>query len=468
MSPFQSRQDYVAWGRAHRFEHAVARPCFADEPARLLAGLGEGQSVLPYGMGRSYGDSCLNRDQRLIDMRGLDRFIAFDRDTGVLTCEAGVTIAAILRLATGPAQGPGSWFIPVTPGTKFVTVGGAIANDVHGKNHHGAGCFGSHVLRLRLLRSDGAILDCGPDENADLFRATIGGLGLTGLILSATLQLKRVSGPWMESEDIRYRTLEDFFRLAEDSAGWEYTVAWIDCLARGDQLGRGIFTRSRHADADAGRAAGAGRPARPAMEPRLSMPVDLPGFALNPLSVAAFNALYWRRVPLRPVRRVVHYDPVFYPLDAIGHWNRLYGRRGFFQYQCAVPAATARDALPVLLGAISAAGAGSFLAVLKTLGDRPSPGMLSFPLPGATLALDFPNNGASTHALLDRLDAIVRAAGGRIYPAKDGRVSAGDFQRAYPGWRDFAAHIDPRFSSSFWRRVSAPVLGPPVLGDVSP
>ena len=462
MTGFQDSRSYRAWGRAHRFAHAVARPRFADEAASLLAAPDGPASVLTYGMGRSYGDSCLNRDGGLIDARGLDRFVAFDRETGLLEVEGGVTLADILRVLDGARPGERRWFLPVTPGTKFVTVGGAIANDVHGKNHHEAGTFGRHVAGLTLLRSDGRVLDCSMAENPELFAATIGGLGLTGLILRAAIRLKPVPGPWLESEDIRYDTLEDFFALsAESLAGWEYSVAWIDCLAKGRELGRGIFTRSRHTDA-----APAGAKPHTAYEPRLSVPLDFPGFALNTLSITAFNALYRRRIPAGGKRGTVHYDPVFYPLDAIGLWNRLYGARGFYQYQCAVPTAGAAETVRALLETIAAAGQGSFLAVLKTLGDVPSPGLLSFPMPGVTLALDFPNTGAATHALLDRLDAIVAAAGGRLYPAKDGRMPAGLFQSGYPRWREFAAHIDPRFSSSFWRRVGVPVA-PSSLGHPS-
>lgn len=474
MTAFSYSEAYAAWGRAHRFGHRVARPAFADElPSTLAAAPG---TALAYGVGRSYGDECLNRDGALIDMRGLNRFIRFDRETGVLEAEAGVTLADILRLTAGagPNEGAGQegagqgarWFLPVTPGTKFVTLGGAVANDVHGKNHHAAGCFGNHVLSLRLLRSDGSLLNCSPDENAALFRATIGGMGLTGLIQSAAVQLKAVPGPWMEAEDIRYGALDDFFILATESERhWEYTVAWIDCLASGPALGRGIFSRARHCEhapvgARGERApVGAGAGAQAAFEPKLAMPLDFPNFALNNLSIRAFNALYWRKAATVPARRIVGYDPVFYPLDAIGQWNRMYGRRGFYQYQCAVPTATARDAVRELLTAIAAAGQGSFLAVLKTLGDVASPGMMSFPTPGATLALDFPNNGTATHRLLDRLDAIVAAAGGRLYAAKDGRMSPRMFQQGYPQWVDFARHVDPKFSSSLWRRVTAATTG---------
>jgi FAD/FMN-containing dehydrogenase len=454
LTQFERCDRLLSWGRAHRFTHDVARPASMDAAAAAarVGGGDIGNGVLAFGRGRSYGDSCLNRDGGLIDVSALNGFIGFDRDSGVLEAEAGVTLADILRVLAGRSGEGVGWFLPVTPGTKFVTLGGAVANDVHGKNHHVAGCFGNHVLGLRLARSDGSILDCSPDENVDLFSATIGGMGLTGLILSVRLQLKRISSLWMENQDVRYDNLADFFALSEESVNdWEYTVAWIDCLAGGDALGRGVFSRSRHAPAGAR----VGGPVKTAFEPKLAMPMDFPGFALNNLSIRAFNAVYWRRVVRGAKPRIKPYDPVFYPLDAIGAWNRMYGRRGFFQYQCVVPTGTARDAVRELLGRISRAGKGSFLAVLKTTGDVPSPGMMSFPMPGATLALDFPNEGASTHRLLDALDAVVAEAGGRIYPAKDGRVSARDFQRGYPQWTKFARHVDPRFQSSFWRRVAA-------------
>jgi len=445
---------YLAWGRAHRFRHRVTRPAFAvDLPELLAAALAEEPHFIAHGMGRSYGDSCLNGGHGLIDMRGLDHLIAFDRESGVLETEAGASLADILGLLGATAAPGRTWFLPVTPGTKFVTVGGAIANDVHGKNHHRAGCFGGHVLSLRLLRSNGAIVDCSPAENADLFAATIGGLGLTGLILSARIKLAPVPSLWLETESIRYGELDSFFKLADSSeTDWEYTVAWIDCHARGRALGRGIFTRARHSLAPSRSRNGPSA----AAEHRLALPMDLPRFVLNDRTIAVFNALYWRTAPIRPAPRVFPFDRVLYPLDGIGSWNRMYGRRGFYQYQCVVPARTAGDAVPALIEKVARYGEGSFLSVLKTFGDKTSPGMLSFPMPGATLALDFPNRGGQTLALMDSLDEIVGAVGGRIYPAKDGRVSAERFQAGYPNWRRFAAHVDPHFSSGFWRRVSTP------------
>lgn len=443
MAALHDRTDALAWGRVHRFNHALARPAFSDELAPLLIAR-EDRTVLARGLGRSYGDSGLNENNILIEMRALDHVREFDTANGVLDAEAGLSLKDILILC---AQQGGTWFLPVTPGTKFVTLGGAIANDVHGKNHHGAGCFGAHVMSLRLMRSNGQVLTCSPQENPELFNATIGGMGLTGLIVSARIAMKAVPGAWLESEDIRYDNLDAFYDLtAQSLADWEYTVAWVDCLAHGAHLGRGIFSRARHTVS--------ARPAPSVSEARLALPVSFPNIALNKFTLAGFNALYIRRASRRPARKIVPFENVFYPLDAIGQFNLMYGRRGFYQYQCVIPAGADRDAIRALLTEISRAGVGSFLAVLKTLGDKASPGLMSFPMAGTTLALDFANDGAPTLSLLARLDAITCAAGGRIYPAKDGRVSAADYQAGYPQWRDFARFVDPGFSSSFWRRVS--------------
>lgn len=394
---------------------------------------------LCHGNGRSYGDVCLNDGGALLLTRALDRYIAFDQRAGLLRCEAGATFDDILKLIV-----PRGWFLPVTPGTRFVTVGGAIANDVHGKNHHKAGSFGAHVTRLDLLRSDGRRIECSPLQEPALFAATIGGLGLTGMIASAEFRLLRIAGPMMLDETLRFGNLAEFFALSDASAAdWDYTVAWVDCLAGGTALGRGVFSRARHASADV--------PAKRAPRAR-SVPFTPPLSLVNGLSLRAFNELYFRKAPSLPRRRHVHYEPFFYPLDALLNWNRIYGPRGFLQHQCVLPPAS-REAVAELFREIVRAGTGSFLAVLKMFGDRPSPGMLSFPRPGVTLALDFPLHGAETFALLDRLDVIVAAAGGAVYPAKDARMGAAMFRNGFPRWAEFREHIDPAFSSSFWRRV---------------
>lgn len=429
---------YFSWGRYPKATPvAVYRTHWADES--LPSGP---HSLLPYGNGRSYGDSCLNHGGVLLDMRGLDRLLSFDRHTGIMRCEAGVLLAEILTFIA-----PMGWFLPVTPGTRFVTVGGAIANDVHGKNHHWAGTFGQHILRLALRRSDQGVVLCSADENPALFNATIGGLGLTGVILWAEIQLRPIANSAVEGETIRFPHLDAFFDQSRESdRDYEYTVAWIDCLARGKSLGRGLFMRGNHA------APQEGLPVSP--RKTRSFPIDLPFPLVNAFSLRAFNSLYYRKQLTRVRRTFTHYEPFFYPLDGIRHWNRMYGRRGFLQYQCVVPPESAKESLRALLGTIATARSGSFLAVLKVFGNRVSPGLLSFPRPGATLALDFPNQGQRTLDLLDQLDKIVASACGAVYPAKDARMSGEHFRQYFPRWKEFQSYIDPRFSSSFWRRVT--------------
>ncbi len=406
---------------------------WADRAAALPE---TGSTLLAYGNGRSYGDVCLNGGAMLLHTRGMDRFIAFDPASGVLRCEAGVLLSEILEVFV-----PLGWFLPVTPGTRYVTIGGAVANDVHGKNHHRAGSFGCHVRCLELLRSDGSRRLCSPQENSDWFAATIGGLGLTGLITWVEIELKPMAGSAIAVENARFNGLDEFFAInASAEAGHEYTVAWIDCLAA---TPRGILMAGDHAAPGE-----AGCPRAPSPLPLA--PPRLPVSLINELSLRAFNQLYYHR--RLPANSRMHYAPYFYPLDSIAHWNRLYGRRGFFQYQFVLPLAE-RAALTEILRDIAASGQGSFLAVLKTFGAVRSPGLLSFPMPGVTLALDFPNHGRATLALFDRLDAIVGAAGGRVYAAKDARMSGEFFRRSNPRLDEFTPYIDPKFSSDFARRV---------------
>jgi FAD/FMN-containing dehydrogenase len=427
-----------SWGRLPKAEH-TCRPVFSrfdplpeDAPGPML----------PHGLGRSYGDSCLNHRGTLLLTRPLDQFIAFDPGRGLLTCEAGVSLAEILDFAV-----PRGWFLPVTPGTKHVTLGGAIANDVHGKNHHVAGTFGAHITELELLRSDGTRTPCSRTQNAARFRATVGGLGLTGLITRATLRLKSVHNPAIDHEQLRIRTLAEFFGHADASdATHEYTVAWLDTLASGDNLGRGIFMRGNHAP-----------PGTPLPKPRrslpLSIPLDAPSALLNRATIRAFNTLYARKLRGDHSRELTHYTPFFYPLDVLPGWNRLYGKRGFFQHQCVVPRDGDGGPIRDILQAIARSREASFLAVLKCFGAAPPEGLLSFPRPGVTLALDFPNRGTSTRELMDELDHIVLQNGGALYPAKDARMAPETFRHSFPALDLFLPHIDPAFSSSFLRRV---------------
>lgn len=424
-----------SWGRWPQHRHRTI--ALANRYQRLA--LDDPGSLLPYGNGRSYGDSCQNDGGTLLLTRGLDRYIAFDADNGVIECEAGMLLGEIIGFAL-----PRGWFVAVTPGTCFVTLGGAVANDVHGKNHHRLGTFGHHVLGFELLRSDGSERWCTPSENADWFAATVGGLGLTGLIRRVRLQLRRVPGPFLRGESLRFANLSGFFELSHDSdADHEYTVSWLDCTAQGRQRGRGVFMRANHAAVE-------GTIPR---ESRWRLPFTPPLPLVNRLSLRLFNTLYYHR-PAAQRPDVWHYRPFFHPLDGVRDWNRIYGPDGFYQYQCVIPPAVAEESLEEMLGTIAASGSGSFLAVLKKFGEQASPGLLSFVRPGVTLALDFPNAGSPTLKLLETLDGITRKAGGAVYPAKDARMSAASFQQYFPRWKEFRRFIDPRFSSSFWRRVS--------------
>jgi FAD/FMN-containing dehydrogenase len=427
-----------SWGRLGSWPHRLQAPADRLSLPELIR---HDLPGLPFGNGRSYGDVCLNPEGTLWRMGGLDRFIAFDAATGLLSCEAGVLLRDIQR-----ALLPRGWSLPVTPGTQLVTVGGAIANDVHGKNHHVHGSFGDHVRALVLLRTDGERIECGPEQQPDWFAATVGGMGLTGVIESAQLQLKRVPSAWLDTETLIYESLDEFFQLSDDSeAGWEHTVSWIDCLA--GSRSRGVFLRANPSAPQAGDAA-----REPAPRTR-ALPLTPPVSLVNRLSLRPFNATYFRLKKRGVGQSRQPVEPFMYPLDSLLEWNRMYGPRGFYQYQSVVPTEGAPDAVRAMLEAIARSGQGSFLAVLKTFGARQSPGMLGFPMPGATLALDFPNNGTPTLELFERLDAIVREAGGRLYPAKDARMPRDLFEAGYPRLPDFLPYRDPGISSAMSRRL---------------
>jgi len=429
----------LSWGRVHRFEHNVVRldPAKAEQQvAQQFAG---DKPLLAHGLGRSYGDVALNDGGTLSVTPRCNHFISADWETGIIRAAAGLSNEELLRICV-----PKGWFLPVSPGTKFVTLGGAVANDVHGKNHHQAGSFGAHVRRLALLRSDRGVVECSREENPDLFALTIGGLGLTGVILWVEIQLLQITSAFLEVENRACASLADFFRLSEESKDWQYVVMWVDCFARGASIGRGIFSR--------------GRPRRegtlqPHSRKSVAWPVTTPGWLLNRASISAFNALYLARPGAR-FRGTQHYDKFFYPLDGIRGWNKLYGPDGFYQHQSLIPLKTGEAGVRALLERIAGAGQGSFLAVLKVHGPEKSPGVMSFCREGVSLALDFANKGASTRALLTSLDAIVREHGGRLYPAKDGHMSPDFFQHTYPQWTRLEAARDPKISSSFWRRVT--------------
>ncbi|NML74924.1 FAD-binding oxidoreductase [Rhizobium sp. S-51] len=406
------------WGRYPSVDCRVERP---RTEAALKAVVASGSVMIARGNGRAYGDSALNRDATL-GMSGFDHMLDFDPQTGVLTVEAGVLLGDIVE-----AFLPRGWFPPVTPGTKFVTVGGMIAADVHGKNHHRDGSFGGFVAWFDLLCADGEVRRCSVDDNADLFRFTIGGMGLTGVILRVAFRLVPVETAWIRQKMLPAAGLDQAIAQFEEASEWTYSVAWIDCLATGANLGRSLVMLGEHArlaDLDFRRRAA---PFATPSKRRLTVPFDAPGFTLNRYAVRAFNALYYRKGKASSGMSLVDWDSYFYPLDAINGWNRIYGRRGFAQFQCVIPLASTRAGMAELLRTISAAGQGSFLAVLKRLGPQTS--AFSFPMEGYTLALDFPVGTASL-ALLERLDAITLDHGGRFYLAKDARMSASTFERA--------------------------------------
>ncbi len=411
------------WGRFPVIETELFAP--RDENA-LRARVTEGTGLVARGNGRAYGDSAIGH-AFTVSMRHLNRMIAFDAATGQLVAEAGVILGDVVS-----AFLPRGWFPAVTPGTKFVTLGGAIAADVHGKNHHKEGSFAACVDWIDILGPGGQITRADP--GTELFEWTTGGMGLTGIILRAAIRLRPVESGWIRQTTLPAPTLAAAMEIFEASAEATYSVAWIDCLARGRDLGRSIVMLGEHASAAELPKKHRRSPLVTPKKRKITLPIDLPGFALNSLTVGAFNALYYRNGRRNAGEGYVDWDTYFYPLDAILGWNRIYGRKGFTQFQCALPLEASEEGLRALLKAISSAGAGSFLAVLKRFGPQTS--RFSFPMEGYTLALDFPVS-PRTLRLLDRLDAITLDHGGRFYLAKDARMSAETLRRADPRVADF-------------------------------
>ena len=413
----------TGWGRYPRFEARMFRPTTLREAARLQQEL---DGSIARGNGRAYGDAAIG-EVNCICASGLDRFLRFDQGEGRLTVEAGAMLSDIIA-----AFLPRGFFPPIVPGTKFVTVGGMIAADVHGKNHHGAGGFGDHVEAFELALPSGEVRTCSRDQNADLFTATIGGMGLTGTILSATFKLLAVETLWMRQETLVARNLAESMVILTERDDAPYSAAWIDCLATGASLGRSLIYLGRHASKSDVETIGGGR-VEPAIKPgrSLSVPVDLPGFTLNRWSVRAFNELYFRRgAGAAGAPFLNRIEPFFFPLDSVLNWNRIYGRRGFLQHQSVIEVRHAESAIGDMLSRFARRGNASFLAVLKKLGPA-GRGLLSFPNPGFTLALDVAMD-EGVFDFLDEIDEIVVAAGGRIYLAKDARQSPATFAAGYP------------------------------------
>ncbi len=444
------KNELTGWGNYPAESCYVSRP----ETLEMLRGIvvdGGQPNYIPRGLGRSYGDSALNLNSGVVIQTRLNRFLSFDDRTGVLECEAGVSFADIIDHFL-----PRGWFVPTTPGTKYLTVGGAIAADVHGKNHHSDGSFGQFVLSFDLLGASGEILVCSPTQNAPLFEATLGGMGLTGIIVSARIQLIKVESAFFDVIFQRTSDLEETLdAFSTNDQLYRYSVAWIDCLASGGSLGRSVLMFANGAMASDLPAPICHHPLTVPVKRKKSIPIFLPAFMLNEWTVKAFNALYYRAH--RSMQKIVDYDTFFYPLDGLLHWNRIYGRRGFFQYQALFPLKTARRGLVELLERISDYGRPSFLAVLKRSGSASS-GMLSFLYPGYTLALDIPNLGGNVRQLVRELDETLLKYDGRLYLAKDALMTGDTFAASYPRLPEFRAikaNVDPnnRFVSSQAKRL---------------
>jgi decaprenylphospho-beta-D-ribofuranose 2-oxidase len=428
----------TGWGRATRSRSVVDDARSIGDVARALAAAGP-RGVLPRGLGRSYGDQAQNAGGRVIDMTGLSGIVELDRARGAVTTLAGTSFDELLRELV-----PRGWFPPVVPGTRWVTIGGAIANDVHGKNHHRDGSIARHVERLTLSTPDGRRRTIGPADDPEAFAATAGGLGLTGVIVDATVRLLPIGSAWVRVDTERARDLDDLLaRMDASDDAYRYSVAWVDCLSGGAALGRGILTRGDHASADELSRAGCDRPLAYRARTVGSVPAWSPP-VLGPATTRAFNEAWFRRAPRRERGRLVPLTSFFHPLDSVGSWNRLYGRRGFVQHQFAVPLGQ-EDVIRSALERLSASGCASFLGVLKRFG--PGRGMLSFPIEGWTLALDLPAAQRGIATLLDGLDRLVAEAGGRVYLAKDARLDPGLVPSMYPEldrWRGVRDRLDPR------------------------
>ena len=399
------------------------------------------EKFITRGMGRCYGDAAL-ADTVLSTLQH-NLFLSFNEETGELSCQAGVTLKDILDVFV-----PKGWFIPVTPGTKFITVGGALASDVHGKNHHVEGCFGDHVSTCTIIQANGERISCGPNHNEALFNATRGGMGLTGVIDTLTFKLKKIETSYIKQRQIKAKNLSHIFELFEQYKDHTYSMAWIDCLKGGDSFGRSIMMMGEHATVDDLNEKQKKDPLNTGKGNLINMPINLPSFALNKLSIKAFNWLYYAKNTKQVMQGVVHYDGFFYPLDAILNWNRMYGKKGFVQYQFVLPLDNSEEGLKEILGKIRSKGWGSFLAVLKLFGKQDS--LISFPMEGYTLALDFPIK-KGLFEFLDELDEIVLALGGRIYLSKDARMKAKTFWESYPNSQKFLEIIktyNPNFNIS--------------------
>ncbi|MEE9368300.1 MAG: FAD-binding oxidoreductase [Pontiella sp.] len=421
-----------------------------DTTEQLRQKLDQPGEVIAFGNGRSYGDSSLQ--DRILLTRRFNKFISFDETSGELCCQAGVLMSEILDVFMSRG-----WFLPVTPGTKFITIGGAIASDIHGKNHHVDGSFGQHVLSMDVMRNDGSVVTCSPTENSDFFKITIGGMGLSGIILNARFRLRKIETAYIREETQRAASLDEIMDAFEEPNTWNYSVAWIDCLAKGDSLGRSIMMRGEHAStAELVNPSHKHAPLTLKKGISLEIPFRFPDFALNHGTMKAFNFTYYNKCRPGIHQNLVNCNSFFYPLDTIANWNQIYGKRGFTQYQFVIPKAAGREGMRKILKRITDSGLGSFLAVLKLFGEQDS--FMSFPMAGYTLALDFPISFKAME-LFKELDAMVADYGGRLYLSKDSRMTAEFFEKTYPNADAFRQAIallnkgDTKFASLQSNRI---------------
>lgn len=426
--PYICSMKVTNWGL---YPTAEAEVRSFSSPRQAVAETKDWEDFIPRGLGRCYGDSSLS--ERILDTTHFNRFLDFDPDTGILRCQSGVSFKEIIDVCL-----PQGWFLPVTPGTKFITVGGAIAADVHGKNHHSEGSFSRHLHSLKLMSANGTIYNCNREENSDIFWATCGGMGLTGLIVEATFQMKPVETAYIVEDSIRVRNIDELFPLFEESLHYTYSVAWIDCLAKGNALGRGILLNGEHATKDdLSSEAQKANPLQVMGEGKLSLPDVFPSFTINPATTKIFNHWFYSKGNQDKFTHLTDYDTYYYPLDGVLHWNRVYGKKGFAQYQFVIPPKNAYDGLVRILEKIAHEPMPSFLTVLKTFGPG-DPGLMSFPMEGYTLALDFPIT-QRLWSFLDELDEIVLAYGGRLYLTKDSRMKPEMLRAGYDRLDDFLA-----------------------------
>lgn len=392
--------------------------------AKIAEFVKENLVIIPRGNGRCYGDSSLQKT--IFSTLELNKFLSFDTENGMISCEAGVLLSDILEVIV-----PKGFFLPVTPGTKFITIGGAVASNIHGKNHHSEGSISRYIESFNLLNETGTIIHCSKNSNPALFTETIGGMGLTGVIISVNLKLKKIETSYIKQKAIKAKNIYEMLEYFDKFCDYTYSVAWIDCLSKGNSLGRSILMLGEHATNKELNEKQSHQPLAVHSNKQINVPFMFPNFVLNELSIKAFNFLYYHKQMQHEVDNVIHYNPYFYPLDAINNWNRIYGANGFTQYQFAIPFENGKEGLVKILTKIANSGCGSFLAVLKTFGENDAVASpLSFPIKGYTLALDF-KISKKVFKLLDELDEIVLAYSGRLYLTKDARMNSDTFHKSY-------------------------------------